>query len=492
MGKINTTGATWDSLYLAIVKAVGLISSVIQTKLLAVNLSLEEFGTYSQANIIASVGISLTMLGLPDAINYFYNAEARQHRQKSKIKKINTIFFLEIIAGCLCAILIVSGRNGITVYFSNTALKRLIPIIAVKPVMENVAYLYQLLFVSIGRAKLIAGRNLFISVIRIVLIYLAIYVVNDLLWLFIFFAILDVVQIAFLKAVFAQEDFLIRPTLFSKEEIKPILAYSIPMGMYAVANALSREMDKLVIGRLVDTETLAIYASCGKMLPIDIVATSFAVVLIPYIARYISGDKKYAIKLFSSYLKIGIYSVWTLGVAVLITSEQVISLLYTSEHIRGKSIFIIYVLDSMIKFAGMHLVLTTGGKSKLVMRYSILTLLLNLVLNIVFYYAFGFSGPAFATLISSAVYIYLILNKSIQTMDSTWLEVFDVGDLVSFGGTIVATGMFFGFWNQFLLDNSVNYYLSMIVSAGTFCVANIILNMKRISRELRIINKLRL
>ena len=204
---------------------------------------------------------------------------------------------------------------------------------------------------------------------------------------------------------------------------------------------------------------------------------------------YVSGaEKDKAAKLFSNYMKIGYYSVWILGVAVLITSEQVISLLYTEEYLRGTSVFVIYVVDSMIKFASMHLILTAGGKTNLIMVYSLGAMLLNLVLNILMYAMVGMTGPAWATLISTAVYTFLILRSSIKLIGVGWKAVLDVKDMLSFGAVLAITGVAFAMVNRLLLDGGMHKYTAMLISAGGFGFTNLLLNFRRIWRALKATN----
>ena len=171
----NFRGASWDSLFLSFVKIVTTLSTMIQTKLLATGLSLEEYGSYSQANMVVSIGTSLIMLGLGDAINYFYNSSdmALNHSNKNKI--INTIFLIEIFAGLSFAFAVVLFRRNIANYFSNYFLGALLIVAAFKPVLDNLLYFYQVLYVSTGRAKTIAVRNLIITLLRIIAIYICIY-----------------------------------------------------------------------------------------------------------------------------------------------------------------------------------------------------------------------------------------------------------------------------------------------------------------------------
>lgn len=492
MNRKNTSGASWDSMFLTAVKILTTSFSIIQTKLLASGLSLEQYGTYSQANIVVSIGTALTLLGLGDAINFFYNSKECKTNLSEKVRIVNTIFFLEIAAGVVYYLVVCAGRNGLASYFSNDEIKPLLILAAAKPALDNLLYFYQLLFVSGGKAKVIAVRNLVITLLKIMAMYIAVYILKDIIWIYVTLLALDIAQLVFFKLFFAKERFWVNPLRFKPDAVRKIITYSIPMGVFAITNILSREIDKLVIGRMTDTETLAIYTNCSKILPFDIVVVSFGTVLIPYIMRYVSSRRNQeAAQLFCNYMKVGYYSVWILGTAVLITSKQVISMLYSDAYIAGNSVFVIYILDSMLKFASMHLLLTAGGKSRLIMMYSIITLLLNLILNIGLYCAFGINGPAIATLLSTALYTFLILKNSVKLIDAAWKEVFDVKDMLSFAAILAATGVAFLVLDRRLLSLNINKYWAMLISAGGFCFVNLFINLKRIINTLKAVNSLR-
>ena len=88
----------------------------------------------------------------------------------------------------------------------------------------------------------------------------------------------------------------------------------------------------------------------AKILPFDIVVASFATVLMPYIMKYVSGGEfKQAAALLKNYYRVGFYTVWCFGTAVLIVHKQAISFLYSDAFLSEKEVFIIYHVFSAIK-----------------------------------------------------------------------------------------------------------------------------------------------
>ena len=73
MKKISLKGASGDSLFLAFSKIITLRFGILTAKILSMGLTLTEYGTYSQVNLVNTLSASILLLGLPDALNFFYN-----------------------------------------------------------------------------------------------------------------------------------------------------------------------------------------------------------------------------------------------------------------------------------------------------------------------------------------------------------------------------------------------------------------------------------
>lgn len=493
MKNINMKGAAWDSVFLTIVKFITIFTAILQTKILSIGLSLTDYGTYSQANIVVSISVSILLLGLGDAINYYFNDSSGKYSKEQRIQIVNTIYTIELIAGIGLVCIVLFARDLIAQYFSNEGLKIVVIIISIKPMLDNMIYFYQILFVSTGKAKVIAIRNLVISILKVVSIFIAVHIFNSVIVIYISLILLDILQLIFFAILFSKKNFAVLPFKCNFSLAKEIMKYGFPMGIFALTNALTRDIDKLIIGYMSNTETVAIYSNCSKVLPFDIIVLSFATVLIPYIMKYISQNQlESSILLFKNYLKIGYYTVWTFGVAVLVVTKQAISFLYSSEYLVGEPIFILYVVDSMIKFASMHLILTASGKAKLLMKYSAISLGANAVLNIVFFKLFGIVGPAIATLVVTTGYTVSILNKSTSILKARWKDIVDIKDVLSFAFGLVMIAATFYVINKVLLLYKLNQYIVMVLVMGGFATAILLVYRRRISRILKAINSLKL
>ncbi len=493
MKKISIKGASWDSMFLAFSRGLSMLFNILSAKILSTGLTLHGYGTYAQANLILTTGASIILFGLVDALNYYFNSKDKSISEETKAKIVNTVFFLEMFLGAVFAAAVLFGQNLIADYFSNPAVKNLLWIVAVLPTFSNIIYFMQVLCVSTGRAKWMSLYNIILTVIRILAIYLAVYVLKNLIWIYVTILVMDIAHVVIYNWDMKKKGIRVNPFKISLKHIKPILSYGLPMGIYAITSTFTRDLDKLVIGRMGGTEELAIYSNCSKVLPLDFFVTSFAVVLIPYIYRRVSeGRREESVDLFSSYLKVGYYTVWTLGTMVLVAPSTIISFLYADVYVAGVAVFVMYIFDNMIRFASVHLILTAAGKSKRVMLYSIISLALNLILNIAFYYLWGMIGPAIATLIVAVVYMLMILGDTTKTIQSKWSEVFDFKDLLWFTFTLIALWFAAFMLNKALAGLGLHQYVAMIISMAVFGLSMLGIHFKRIFGILKKINSFKL
>ena len=297
-------GASWDSIFLIVVRLITTLTTIIQTKVLSIGLTLHEYGSYSQAILVTGVTTSLIMFGLGDGLNYFYNRDANKNSDRSIF--VNTIFLMEVILGSLGMIAICFSRDLFAHYFDNPDVSVLLCIVAIKPVLDNIIYLYQLLFISLKKAKIIAIRNLVISIVKAVSIWVFVQYYSNVRLICVSLVVLDIINWVIFKVLLSKEGVKINVRKANLKYVKSIIVYSFPMGVYAFTNTLLRDIDKLVIGNLAETADLAVYTNCSKILPFDLIATSFATVLIPYIMRYASSDDKHSMEtLFANYMRIG-------------------------------------------------------------------------------------------------------------------------------------------------------------------------------------------
>lgn len=482
-------GAAVDSIILVFVQVITSVLGLVVTKLLSVHFSLQEYGTYSQGMLIVTTTSSIIILGMTNAVNYFYNKTSDEEEKRSYV---STIFTSQYILGLLSAIIIIAIQNPIIRYFNNVQLRGAIYILAWLPLLQNLIPMLQVLFVSVGKAKLIAIRNLVISLARLLAVIVACYVTKNIIHIFYVLLVLDIGQVLFFLISFSRLKYRIGIKYARAKYLKPIFAFSIPMAVYILTNSLSRDLDKYVISFMSDTETLAIYTNSAKVLPFDLVTASFITVLIPIITRLI-GNKKYeeAENAFKAYLRLGYMATWIMAFGAVVLSKELMEFLYDAKYLPGLSVFIVYLFVDMIKFANTSIILVAKGKTSVLMKCSIAALLINLVFNILAYKSIGMLGPAFVTLIITFGLTLSLLIFGAKEINSSILKLFDWKEM----GIILIELIVIG-----SLTYVINRYLSEIINKDSVRLAicyllygamMVALNYRRILSCLGDINKLK-
>lgn len=488
--KTKMRGTATDSLLLTFVKVVSAALGLLTSKVLSTQFTLQENGTYSQAMLLVSTVTSISILGLSDAVNYFYNAA---DDDETKQRNIATVFGIQYFIGILSGLLICAFSVPITAYyFKNDDLYKIIFFAAWMPVFNNLLPMLQVLFISIGKAKVIAVRNFIVSVMRLAAVAVAAFLTKNIVTVFIIILALDVAQVVYFYVTFSKSRFPIRMRLFSRKMIKPILAFSIPMAVFVFTSALSRDIDKYVISFFTDTETLAIYTYAAKVLPFDMLTASFLTVLVPIITRQVRGEKfEDAQTTLRSYLRIGYLVTWILVTGAIVNAKEMMLFFYDEKYLPGLGVFILYLFVDMIKFANASLVLSAKGRTKTLMTCSLIALGANLVLNIAAFHLFGIIGPAITTLVVTFGLMVTLVTISAREIHTTIWRLFNWKEVGLIVLELCAVGAG-SYGLKLLLYRWISsFVLVLILTYGFFLAVMLLLNYKRIFRCLKEINALK-
>ena len=487
--KSRLNGAASDSLILSFVRIVTVVFGLLSTKLLSSFFSLQEYGTYSQAMLICSTITSLSVLGLTDATNYFYNAADDEERIK---RSIATIFGIQYIVGLTFGFLICLFQIPIVKYFNNEELKGILYIVAWMPILNNLIPMLQVLFISIGKAKMIAVRNFVVSASRLLFIAVSFCFTDNVKIVFILLLLLDIAQVAIFYYLFSKNRFRIRLSDFRKTLIMPVLRFSIPMAAYVFTSALARDIDKYVISFFSNTETLAIYTNAAKPLPFDLLSASFLTVLVPIVTRQVrNGSLAEAKTSLKAYLRVGYLTTWIFVAGAIVTAKEMIAFLYDEKYFPGLPVFIVYLLVDVFRFSNMTLILVASGKTRTLMKWSIISLLANAVLDVGAFSLIGILGPAIITLLITIALTIQFLRLSAKQLQTSFSSLFDWNEVVSVIVKLLIVGVP-AFGIKRLLNTCVSsYVIVLLITYGFFVTGTFILNRKRLLNCFALINSIK-
>ena len=478
-------GSSGDALLLTAVKLMTMLLSLVTTRLLSQYLTTYDYGTYSQVLLIASTIASITILGMMDGMNFFFCSEKDTERREAYVA---TIYLMQLALGVIMGAAVMLP---ICAYMDNPELKKLMLFAAILPTLQNLIYISQVLLISVGKAKVLALRNLVISVLKLAAIIIVVHFVKDIALILIVSVLLDAFQLLIFYFILRKNGCLIRFTKAELRLILPILRYCVPMAVFVMLNTLNRDCDKYVIAAFTDTETLAVYTNASKALPIDIVMSSFITILLPVITRGISEKRNSeTIEVYRLFLEISYISTAVLGGCILVSAPEFVSLLYSDKYLGGLSVFCIYILIDMVKFMSITLLLTAAGKTRILMFISLGAILSNIGLNILFYKLMGLIGPAIATLAVTFAAGILILYFSAKELDGRIRELFDLRFLIKFFAVLTAAVFLFGYIRILLEKLEMNSYLILAVCSACCLTVTASLFLKRLMRNMKRINGL--
>lgn len=430
--KVGTTkkqNILGDSVLLSVVRIVTIFAGMVQTMILARTLTKELYGTFSQTLLVHSFIAPLLSLGLEASISFFFN---KTDNQIERGKAINTIFFLTVLAGIAGAVLLTGARKPIAGFFSNPELIPLVLYISIRPLLTNLITLYQPLYVSLGYTKIIAIRNLLVSVFQVLFILFVSLYIKSLVALLLVFILLDILQIVIFSHFLSSRYSSIHLLKFDKALLRPILQFALPMLFSSFLGTISINFDKLLIGRMMSTEDFALYSNMAKELPLSFIVASITTVITPHIIKYLhQGDKDTFKELWSDYIEVGYSVTWTLIVGLFVVSSEAITILYSTKYLDsvGIVVFRLYLVVAAFRFTYFGMIPSALGKTRIILLYTTIAIVINVALNYPFFLLFGMIGPAIATIISMLLSAVLYFAHSLRLVNLRLTDIFRMPNL---------------------------------------------------------------
>lgn len=439
MGHKILKGIATDSIILITVRCITVLVSIIQTMILTRVLSSTAYGTYSEGLLIISFSSPFLSLGLQDSVNYFYNKSDGLNKNKS----IDTVFSLSITIGIVGALLMLIFQSGIITYFKNQNLSSLFLYVVFRPCLQNLIALYQPLYISTGQSRIVALRSFIVSLVQVTTVGVVSYCLNDVVVIFALLFILDVLQVLILDFYLRKHGTSIHYFCIDKKLVRPILNFALPMLLATSIGTINLNLDKLMISRLMGVDTYALYANVSKELPFAFIAQSITAVITPLIVRLLNNNRLDSFRcVWSDYLQFGYTVSWPLIIGAFFFAPSFICFLYSSKYLSvdGINVFRVYLIATMLRFTYFGIVPTALGKTRIILKYSMLGMILNIALNYTLYYFLGIIGPSIATVISMVVPAIFYFRNSLRVTNSNFYRIIKIKELFKLVSICVISG----------------------------------------------------
>ncbi len=406
---------------LSVSRIMNLMISLVSSMILARVRTLTEYGTFSEITTVVSIAVAIFCIGLPSTINFFV---PRCNNQQERNEFLSFYYFINTALGSLIGVILLLTTPFIAAYYKNDQIFVFSYALALLPLTNILLKGRDNLLVATNQSVRLLVYNLLQTITNLCIIVFVQLTQGSFELYFILYIIDNVI---FSVLVYFEASRLIDRVHFSinKKMFKELLQYSIPLGISGAIATIDIDLDKLIIGYLFDADKVAIYANCGRELPIVYIASSFSAVLLPVAVRKVKDSLFHeAVDLWKTTIEFSMFIVAFFASACITMAPQVITVLYSEKYLTGVSIFRVYSLVLLLRITAFGLMLNALGQTKEILKISLISLLANFLLNLLAYHLFGFVGPAIATFVTMLCTCLLLLNRTALHLKISFSSLF--------------------------------------------------------------------
>lgn len=466
-----------NTITLTISKVLSLAMSIGITVILSRYRTLEEYGTYAQLILIVNLSVSILSFGINNSINYFLGKF--EHKNDRDIF-IGTYFILNTLFGVIIGISLFVFSSRLGIYFNNSSIKNYGLILFILPwaILTNSSMSYFLIFSN--RSKYVLSiETTYNFLVLITALISSILEIDFKIYLY-FFAFINSVQ-SILVYLLVIKIYKLEIITIKIDIAKEILKFSIPLGISTILGTLNLQIDQIMISSFYKLSEYAIYANAARELPIAVISSSVALVVFPIVSKLVNRKyTKEAVFIWKESIILSSIIIFFLISVLFVFAPVIINILYSEKFLSGVSVFRVYSLVLLFRITYFGMILNTLNKTSYILQTSFFALILNIVLNFIFYKLFGFIGPAVATFIVTGIvatmqvwYTSKLVNISFTSI-FPWFEISKVGIINIFLACFVFLSKYI--LSKIFLNN--DFVLTIILGIFWLAIYYLLINKK--------------
>ena len=143
----------------------------------------------------------------------------------------------------------------------------------------------------------------------------------------------------------------------------------------------------------------------------------------------------------------------------------------------------------MIRFANVTTILSGAGKTTILMRISIATLIANAIFNVIAYKFIGMIGPAIVTLVLTIIMTIMMLHYGSKEIHCRIIDLFEWKEILIVGLEIIGFGIAVHFLASLLMNIIGINSVVLIACYLLYLAVMFLINYKRILSLLRNLNQ---
>ncbi len=448
--------------FVSLSRIVNLLGLLIITIILARYFSKEEFASYDQLWLIFNTITPIISFAFTSSI-YFFGA------YDNSTEYITSIFLTLLIAGLILTSLLFLLKSEIALLFNNALFEKDFPYFAPFFLFSIPSLILDAILVLKGKFRkllLISSLTIFFYLL---IVALCVILRKDASFIFTGLSI-----IAFARLIYTAYTIKNLPGAnfnfkFSILKFNEVITYTFPLMLGHISASISRQIDKYIIASNFNTELYATYTIGAKELPIvPIITSSFVSVILPEISKlHRSGENSKIAKLIRNVVKSTSLLIIPIFAYLLFFSKEFVLILFSDKYIESVPVFRVYLFFLLTRVLVFSPVLSSLGRQKVYMFVSLLDLVLNFSLGLIFVKIFGLIGPAIAVVSSTYVEAILMLFFISKALNRVSLkDIFPFKFIFKISIFTFASAVLCYFVGSFL-DNLI---LKFVLTAGLFAI----------------------
>lgn len=382
----------------------------------------DEYGTYLHVQLIANFATWAFLLGIPHSVYFFLPKVADQKRFI-----FNTSLIIALIALCTAAAVSLN-TEFLANLLANKELLNLAAVISLLVLFQIPLSLFEPLMISAQKIKqfsaseLFFNSSLFITVTACVLLDASL--VNILMSLVALYAVHNLILLFYIAQISLERKALI----VGGEEytLKQQLDYSLPIGMSMGVMELSRYTDKIIVSNQTSPEDYAVYTRGAMDIPvINILANTLDNLMMPkFVQAYKDKKESEILDSWHSMIRLMAVFIYPCCLFLIATASLLIPALFSDKYIGSIVIFQVYTLGLLTRISTFNVIIRAIGKTRVILWISILSIISNTILTLIFIDLWGLIGAPIATVITTSLMRFSYLISITHYLKVKMIEVF--------------------------------------------------------------------
>jgi O-antigen/teichoic acid export membrane protein len=389
---------TFKTLVIAASNAATALVSLLIAAILSRHFDYVDYATYRQTLLAYHFVGPLLALGLPAALYFFLPGEKR----RARAVLLENLLLLALSGSVFALFLVCGGNLLIADRFSNPDLKITLLVFALYPVLFLPTTSTGSTLVAQNRVAWLTFHTIGTRLARLALVGLAILIFphNPV-------AVVGATAISggvvllsglvlMLRAVPRGEEN--RPT---RGGMTSQLKYAVPIGLALMMEGIALSIDQVLVSALCRPEEYAVFVNGAMEIPFlkVLTAAATAVILPELVAFYKDGKKTEALGLWLKGARKLSLLILPMGGLLFVVAPDLMTVLYSAEYTESSGPFRIYLLLLPARMVFFTAIFQAAGRSDLILRRAVGTLILNAVISFPLVYYFGMEGAAWGTVI---------------------------------------------------------------------------------------------